>query len=533
MKQTRLLALAALIMPLLCGCGGGGKSGLTPSTGGNTQKRTGSASIQIKWPEQTRIIPLATRSIRIQIKSGDTVHASTLLVRPADGDTSSVRFDGLPEGDLLVVAQAYSNEQGYTTPVAEGTAILTVKDGEESSIKLTMGSTIEKLDLDNNSKFMKVGDDQVALRIDATDRNDYTVVLSPGALRWNSSNPAAVTVDSKGQAKAVGLGVADITVTDTESGKSATFRVSTILDVPTTQAPGPVAININSGKLYVVHAVAGGGLTVLNCTANTAAQIATLSADETPDGLALDKTRNRVLVIAQDDSQGGVLKVFNGTSGALIGETQLSFVPYGVTIDESQNRIYIATKGGIGVVDGQSLRVSTAIALPDSEEVTTNCCLLNGGRKLAVTALPTGGYSNDSGHVYVVDTADYSSVSTVSSTSSGIGGIVPDASGSRAFLLDENMIKAIDGTGSVVSSAQRDYSWTGSTYCYDNARSRLYAIERGYSYLRSWNVRTGESAFNLYLDNPLGIAVNEKTNRLYVSAGYWTNGYVRVVALGS
>src|SRR5258706_8796866 len=82
---------------------------------------TGRVAITIRWPDRSRLIPLASNSIVVALKRGAQTLASQTLPRPANGNTTTADFNGIKTGSLTLVATAYPNADGTGVGQAMGT----------------------------------------------------------------------------------------------------------------------------------------------------------------------------------------------------------------------------------------------------------------------------------------------------------------------------------------------------------------------------------------------------------------------------
>lgn len=255
------LLAVILAFSVLPGCGGGG---------GGSQH--GSYQAHITWPPRPvagqarpKLVPLSAASIRITLqRDGDTsLTASQIAVRPAASDTSDITFSNLPLGGYSILSTAYPNADGTGTPVAAGSDRATIQDGVVASGTLTLNSTVAQLTLSPVKPVVAAGA-TLALMLSAQDAAGATVMLSASKLQWSSSDPLAATVDAAGVVTGIAVGSSSVTVTDADSGKSATTIVSVtspsgassyaIIDL----GPGPISIaphRINSQGRIIADAV--------------------------------------------------------------------------------------------------------------------------------------------------------------------------------------------------------------------------------------------------------------------------------------
>lgn len=239
----RAIVLTTLIGAVLLGASGcgGGSNGNTVVTPVSTDRK-GSATFKVTWPVRGRLIPAACNSISVAIKQGTTVVAQTLLPRPASGGTSSASFATLPIGTLSATASAYPNADGSGTAQASATAPLIIQAGQNTSIGLTMNSTIDHLSLSPSPAVAIVGT-PLLMSVTAYDVNGNVVLLSSMKLQWASSSTNIATVSSIGVVSGLVAGTSTISVTDTESGKTASQLVSARVISP---------ITFGSPNLYTV-----------------------------------------------------------------------------------------------------------------------------------------------------------------------------------------------------------------------------------------------------------------------------------------
>jgi cytochrome c peroxidase len=233
-------------LPGLAGCGGKASpsapsNSVTATAHTPTIAGTGRATLSIQWPlrSDSRLIPLAANSVRVDmVRNGETV-ATQLVARPVTGTTATLTFDELPTGNLTVRATAYPQTNGTGVAQATGTAPLVVTANEMANFRLVLVSTVDHVDITPATSALTVGQSQTLLATawDSPGTSGNVVMVFPGSLEWVSTNPAVVTVNSSGGITSVALGNATIRVTDTESGKTATCVVTVTAPAP----PDPFA----------------------------------------------------------------------------------------------------------------------------------------------------------------------------------------------------------------------------------------------------------------------------------------------------
>jgi len=102
--RAPIAAALVLVLPgcvLVNGCAGASRL----LGGGAAATRGATATVRISWPARpdSRLIPLASNSIRIAIAGPDGFSATQVIARPATMAT----FANLPPGALTVVASAH------------------------------------------------------------------------------------------------------------------------------------------------------------------------------------------------------------------------------------------------------------------------------------------------------------------------------------------------------------------------------------------------------------------------------------------
>lgn len=257
--RLRIQILLTLITALcLSGCGGGSIS--------NIAKATGRAVVTIVWPDRSRLIPAAANSISIKINEGATTIAQKIVARPSSGNSSTVTFDSLPSGSYSAVATAFPNADGSGTAQATGTVPLTLTVGQTTAFTITMASTVDHIEL-SAAKNTVVSGGTLQVAVTAKDAAGSVVLLAPGKLQWASSNTGSASVNGSGLVTGAATGNADISVSDTESGKSA--KISLTVTVPGAIAFQPPALYPVSGNELMTADFDGDGNLDLAIGTNT------------------------------------------------------------------------------------------------------------------------------------------------------------------------------------------------------------------------------------------------------------------------
>jgi len=200
-----LVGAVALAMSL-AGCGGGAP-GTAP---------TGGAVFNVVWPARSRLIPIASNSITVVISQNGTPVASQTLTRPA----TTITFNELAPATYLATATAFPSLNGTGVGQATGAVPLTINPSQLTSVTLTMASTIDHLDIAPLNPSTVIGQ-TVQFTVTARDITNAVVLTLPATIQWQSGNTVVATINPNGLATGLKGGTSVITVTETESVKSA------------------------------------------------------------------------------------------------------------------------------------------------------------------------------------------------------------------------------------------------------------------------------------------------------------------------
>src|SRR5688500_17951575 len=201
---------AAVITIALAGCGGGSDSA-----------ESGRAVFTVVWPALSRLIPVASNSIKVEISRGGAEIAEKVIQRP----TTSVAFENLPVGDLSVTATAHPGSDGSGIAQARGTAPLTIRPNQTTDFTITMESTIRSVEIVPPTGPVRPGD-VLQLGLTVRDADGNLVLVSPATLEWTSTNHAVATVDANGVLTAGTSGSALISVMEWESERGDFIAVT-------------------------------------------------------------------------------------------------------------------------------------------------------------------------------------------------------------------------------------------------------------------------------------------------------------------
>ena len=206
---------------LLGGCSGGSSL----SGAGIVQGASGRATVSVTWPADSRLIPLASSSIRVSLTQSGLLVGEATLVRPSGGGVASASFPKIPVGAVAVSASAFPNADATGTAQAQGTVAITVIANQTTPVNLTLGSTIVDFSLTPATATLATGA-QATLGTTAKDASGALVLTSSSKIEWTSLTPSLATVDGAGRVSALAAGTATIQARETESGKTATAVIT-------------------------------------------------------------------------------------------------------------------------------------------------------------------------------------------------------------------------------------------------------------------------------------------------------------------
>lgn len=196
------------------------------SSGTVTAKKLGTATITVSTADgnfkKTCKVEVVKKVTGVELdKSSATLYLGNTLtlkatVSPSGASNSAVTFSSDNKNVLTV------SSKGVVTPVAPGTATVTVKTadgGFTDSCKITVKRAVTGISLNKTSADIK-SDETLTLKatIKPSNATDKTV-------KWSSSNKKVATVSSKGVVTPVGKGTATITA-KSENGLKATCKVT-------------------------------------------------------------------------------------------------------------------------------------------------------------------------------------------------------------------------------------------------------------------------------------------------------------------
>ena len=196
------------------------------SSGTVTAKKLGTATITVSTADgnfkKTCKVEVVKKVTSVELdKSSATLYLGNTLtlkatVSPSGATNSAVTFTSDNKNVLTV------SSKGVVTPVAPGTATVTVKTADGSftdTCKITVKRAVTGISLNKTTADIK-SDETLTLKatIKPSNATDKTVT-------WSSSNKKVATVSSKGVVTPVGKGTATITA-KSENGLKATCKIT-------------------------------------------------------------------------------------------------------------------------------------------------------------------------------------------------------------------------------------------------------------------------------------------------------------------
>ena len=175
-------------------------------------------------PEPIPVVGVSLDKTELELIEGETAEL-VAIVTPKDADNKNVTWSSSDESIATV------DQNGKVTAVKEGVAIITVttEDGDKTA---TCKVTVKK-------KVISVTDvilDETELELTEGESSELVAIVIPGNadnknVTWSSSDESIATVDQHGKVTALKEGVAIITVTTEDGGKSATCEVTVLKKV--------------------------------------------------------------------------------------------------------------------------------------------------------------------------------------------------------------------------------------------------------------------------------------------------------------
>ncbi len=329
-----ILFFAALSLIPLAGCGGGSQ-----------RETTGRLTVNVKWPEPSRLIPLASNSILIEIFDGpetdDNANRVALQTKTVTRPTTSAIFAGLPVANLFLRATAYPADPVANPGViaqASGTTLIAVRPGNDpaNAVTVTMNSTIDRIEVSPIT--MDVGAGPQTLTATARDSASSLVLVAPSVLEWDIVPAGIATVSNAGVVTPVSSGVAIVTVRDTESNKSGSAAVT----VTTGGGTANVTVNNPPPGTRSLRIDVAGSIHDLPWTTGT-------TISDAFSGIPAGNHTATATAFSQNSASGTVLGTASGgitipslgsgsvTLNLISSVTSIALIPAGPTVLQGQN----------------------------------------------------------------------------------------------------------------------------------------------------------------------------------------------------
>ena len=253
--------------------------------------------------------------------------------------------------------------------------------------------------------------------------------------------------------------------------------------------------------------------------------------DGAPNHFAVDESANRLYV---SDPQGTEesISIIDTTTNTEIGQIALPERPFGLAIDTTNNLLFATLPMTFG---GGQLEDLAIIDLDDNNSITLVELPGAGGNVSDVNESNNKVFIPDwnSNTVYVVDTADNNSVSTISVNAAV--GVAVNESLDRVYVSqelgveDDDLVVINAATNAIVTTIDIPgeagphvivvNETTGNVYVFDSNNDEVHVF--------NGNTNTFTTTIDVSADDvyPAGIGVNETTNQIFVSTDDNTAGW--------
>ncbi len=175
-------------------------------------------SVRVQWPEPSRLIPEATRSVQVELSDAGGFRTYRVVNRPTSGTVSTIVFVGLAPGAVDYSATAFPEVDAQGVAVAAATGRVTLATGQRTDVRLDLASTIERIDIVPAEATVRVGATR-SFAATARDADGDAVPTSTGRVSWSSSDPRVASVDAAGLVRGIAAGSTRIVFKDSESGR--------------------------------------------------------------------------------------------------------------------------------------------------------------------------------------------------------------------------------------------------------------------------------------------------------------------------
>jgi hypothetical protein len=364
---------------ILVGCSSGARNAGPGLASDSSTTRSGTVSISFRWPtpSSTRLVPAASKSIKVVVLGDETANRGTVLAqkvlsRPAAGETSVNVIFTVPVGNVKLMATAYPNADGTGVAQAQVQETFDVRENNTASITLTMAGTIKSIAITPATTSVTLGGADISYVATAKDAAGAAVLTLPANLQWTVDNAAVATLTpvsgNSVTLHAVKAGTVNISVKETESGVSSALMLLTIVSTaPPVGTTNIIVADTVNHRVIGVDDITGKNFTVLaaglyspqDTAFDSAARVyiadypvqldrfdnilgknpVAYKPASAASYLSVDKTGR--IYYRDDDLKINRIDDISGAGHISFGGPSLFGGPQGIAID-SQNHIYVA-----------------------------------------------------------------------------------------------------------------------------------------------------------------------------------------------
>jgi YVTN family beta-propeller protein len=264
--------------------------------------------------------------------------------------------------------------------------------------------------------------------------------------------------------------------------------------------PVAIAVNENTGKVYVVNHDSS-SVTVID--GKTRAAVATISTGRGPEGIAVNPATNRVYVANAGDS---TVTVIDGTNNTVVATVPTGSYCQAVAVNPATNKIYVANNyaHSVTVIDGATNETTTVRAG-------------QGPRGIAVNPVANKIYTVNYGSkdATVIDGATNAALAVP--TGKHPWALAVDSRANKTYVVNEDSasVSVIDGaTGGVKDIPVGEIPFAVAV---NPSTNKAYVLTYAADTLVTIDGFSGAVTNTLTLAaHPSAIAVNSKTNQIYI-----------------
>lgn len=265
--------------------------------------------------------------------------------------------------------------------------------------------------------------------------------------------------------------------------------------------PVAVAVNENTGRVYILNHDSG-SVTVID--GKTRATVATVTTGRGPEGIAVNSVTNRVYVANAGDSS---VTVIDGANSTVLATVPTGSYCQAIAVNPATNKIYVANNyaHSVTVIDGVTNQTATVR-------------VGQGPRGIAANPLTNKIYTVNYGSkdATIIDGAT-NTASTVT-TGKHPWAVAVNTRTGKAYVVNEDSasVSAIDGaTGAVKDIAVGEMPFAVAV---NPATNKIYVLTYAADTLVTIDGFSGAVANTLTLaTHPSAIAINPNTNQIYIA----------------